>query len=348
MTPKERIYAIIKGASYDRPAVTPIFMAWSANFIGRTYRDYYLDGDVLVQAQLAVTKAFNLDQISAISDPWREASAYGMEFEYPPDGVGKPKDLLIKTQDDISKVKPFDIENAQRTKQRIESVRKMAAEVGQTHSVLGWVEGPLAEYADLRGVENTFLDLVDRPEMFIKAGRIIIQNAIAFAAAQVKAGADMIGIGDAVASLIAPDMYKEFVLPLEQKLIAAIHSARGRLTAEAGAAVKLHICGNIKNHISYMAQSGADIIDVDWMVPLAKARELVGPEVTLCGNFNPAGVLFEGSPQDVADAARQCLKAGGYKFILMPGCEVPPPTPEKNIRAFCPCDGCLIREELKC
>ncbi len=340
MTPKERIYAILKGASYDRPAVTPILMAWSANFIGRTYRDYYLDGNVLVQAQLGVIRAFNLDQISAISDPWREASAYGMEFEYPPDGVGKPKDLLIKTYDDISKVKPFDIENAERTKQRIESVRKMAAEVGQTHSVLGWVEGPMAEYADFRGVENTMLDLIDKPEIFIKAGRIIIQNAIAFAIAQVRAGADMIGIGDAAASLIAPNMYKEFVLPLEQKLIAAVH--------EAGAAVKLHICGNIKNHISYMAQSGADIIDVDWMVPLAKARELIGPEVTLCGNFNPAGVLFEGSPQDVADAARQCLKAGGYKFILMPGCEVPPATPEQNICAFCPCDGCLIRDELKC
>jgi uroporphyrinogen decarboxylase len=340
MTPKERIYAILRGGSYDRPAVTPIFMAWSANFIGHTYRDYYLDGDVLVQAQLAVIRAFNLDQISAISDPWREASAYGMEFEYPENGVGKPKDVLIKTQDDISKVKPLDIENAERTSQRIESVRKMAVEVGQTHSVSGWVEGPMAEYADLRGVERTFLDLIDKPEMFIKAGQVIIQNAIAFAAAQVRAGADMIGIGDAAASLIAPNMYKEFVLPLEQKLIAVVH--------EAGAAVKLHICGNIKNHISYMAQSGADIIDVDWMVPLAKARELVGPEVTLCGNFNPAGVLFEGSPQDVADAARQCLKAGGDKFILMPGCEVPPHTPEQNIRAFCPCEGCLIRDELKC
>ena len=338
MTSKERIYAILRGGSYDRPAVTPIFMAWSANFIGRTYRDYYLDGDVLVQAQLAVTRAFNLDQVSAISDPWREASAYGMEFEYPEEGVGKPKELLIKAYADISKVQPLDIENSERTKQRIESVRKMAAEVGQSHSVLGWVEGPMAEYADLRGVENTFLDLVDRPEMFIKAGRVIIQNAIVFAVAQVRAGADMIGIGDAVASLIAPGMYKEFILPLEQKLIAAIH--------EAGAAVKLHICGNIKNHISYMAQSGADIIDVDWMVPLAKARELVGPEVTLCGNFNPAGVLFEGSDQDVADAARQCLEAGGDKFILMPGCEVPPATPEQNIRAFCPCDGCLIRDEL--
>jgi MtaA/CmuA family methyltransferase len=215
----------------------------------------------------------------------------------------------------------------------------MAAEIGQTHSVLGWAEGPMAEYADLRGVESTFMDLIDRPKMFIKAGEVIVQNAIAFVTAQVKAGADMIGIGDAAASLIAPDMYKEFVLPLERKLIAAVH--------EAGAAVKLHICGNIVNHISYMAQSGTDIIDVDWMVPLKKARELAGPEITLCGNINPAGVLFEGSPQNVADAARQCLKDVPDKFILMPGCEVPPATPQENIRAFCPCDDCLIRDELK-
>jgi len=340
MTPKERIYAILKGASYDRPAVTPIFMAWAANFIGQTYRDYYLDGDVLVKAQLAVTRAFNLDQISAISDPWREASAYGMEFEYPANGVGRPKELFIKTHDDISRLRPFNIEKAERTKQRIESVRKMAAEVGQTHSVLGWVEGPLAEYADLRGVENAMLDLIDKPELFIKAGEIIVQNEVTFAVAQIKAGADMIGIGDSAASLIAPDMYAELVLPLEQKLIAAIH--------KAGAAVKLHICGNIKNIVRHIVKSGTDIIDVDWMVSLEKARELAGPQVTLCGNFNPAGVLFEGSARDVANAAKRCIKTGGERFILMPGCEVPPATPEQNIRAFCPCEGCLIREELNC
>ena len=103
MTPKERIYAILSGDPCDRPAVTPIFMAFAARFIGHTYRDYYLDGDVLTEAQLAVTRAFNIDQISTISDPWREASAYGMEFEYPPDGVGKPKDVLIKAPDIVEK-----------------------------------------------------------------------------------------------------------------------------------------------------------------------------------------------------------------------------------------------------
>ena len=339
MTPKERIYATLKGESCDRPAVTPIFMAWSANFVGHTYRDYYLDGDVLVKAQLAVTRAFNIDQISAISDPWREASAYGMEFDYPPNGVGKPKDVLIKTPDDISLVKPLDIENAERTKQRIDSVRKMAGHMGQTHSVLGWVEGPIAEYGDLRGIESTMMDLIDKPEMFVQAGEAIVENAIAFAVAQIEAGADMIGVGDAAASLVTPNMYAELVQPLEKKLIDAVH--------EAGGTVKLHICGNISNIVQFMPRSGADIIDVDSMVSLARARELVGPDVTLCGNFNPAGALFEGSPEDVAEEARECLRTVPDRFILMPGCEVPPATPEENIRAFCPCDGCLIREELK-
>jgi len=340
MTPKERINAILKGDSYDRPAVTPIFMAWASHFIGHTYRDYYLDGDILVEAQLAVTQAFNLDQISAISDPWREASAYGMEFEYPPEGVGRPKEVFIKTRSEILRVKRFDIENAERTKQRIESVRKMAAEVGQTHSVLGWVEGPMAEYGDLRGVESAMLDLIDEPEIFIEAGGVIIENAIAFAVAQIKAGADMVGVGDSAASLISPKMYSELVMPLERKLIAAIH--------EAGAAAKLHVCGNISNIVEYMVDSGTDVIDVDWMVSLVRARKLAGPDVTLCGNINPAGVLFEGSPDDVAEVAKACIESVPDKFILMPGCEVPPATPEKNIRAFCPCDGCLIGEELKC
>lgn len=339
MTPKERVYAILKGDSFDRPAVTPIFMAWAANYVGHAYRDYYLDGDVLVEAQLAVTRAFNLDQTSAISDPWREASAYGVEFDYPPDGVGKPKDTLIKTRDDISRLQLLDIENSERMKQRVESVGKMAGEVGQTHSVLGWIEGPLAEYADLRGLESALMDLMDKPQMFIEASDVIVQNAIAFALAQIKAGADMIGIGDAAASLIGGALYKQYVLPLEQNLIAAIH--------EAGAAVKLHICGNTIGIVQHMARTGADIIDVDWMNPLDKVRELVGPEVTLCGNFDPSAVLLQGSAEDVANAAKNCLKAGGDKFILMPGCEVPPATPEQNIRAFCPCEGCLIREELK-
>ena len=82
------------------------------------------------------------------------------------------------------------------------------------------------------------------------------------------------------------------------------------------------------------------------MVSIAEARQAVGPDVTLCGNFDPTAVLLQGTPEAVAEAARACLEADGSRFILQPGCEVPPGTPEDNIRAFCPCEGCLISKEL--
>lgn len=338
MNAKERIYATLKGEPTDRPAVTPIFMAWAANHVGHCYRDFYLDYKVLTKAQIAVTELFNIDQVSVISDPFREASAYGMEFDYPENGVGKYKEYFLRSPDDIVKLGQIDITGSRRTADRIEAVKVFAEKYRDTHSILGWVEGPIAEYSDLRGVESTLMDLIDKPHVFEQAAEIIVENAVNFARHQVNAGADMIGVGDAAASLISPDMYVEYVLPWERKLVEGIH--------DAGAAVKLHICGNISNNIEHMAKTGADIIDVDWMVSLEKARQKVGDSITLCGNFDPAGVLLQGTPQDVADAARSCLEAGGKRFILMPGCEVPPGTPRENLLSFCPCEGTLIGDIL--
>ena len=93
---KERIHAVIDGRPYDRTPITPIFMAWAAHFVGHTYRDYYLDGDVLVKAQLAVARNFGFDQVSAISDPWREHRPMVWRSIIRRRGVGKPAGVLIK------------------------------------------------------------------------------------------------------------------------------------------------------------------------------------------------------------------------------------------------------------
>lgn len=339
MTPRERLYAAVRGHPGDRVPVTPIFMAWAAHYVRRTYQEFYLNGDILAEAQVAVTRAFHVDQVSAISDPWREASAYGMEFDYPDEGVGIPKTPLIGSTEDLARLGPLDIDAAPRLADRVRGIEKMAAELSQTHSVLGWVEGPIAEYADLRGLQEAMIDLIDRPEIFRRTADMLVANAATFARAQIAAGADMIGVGDAAVSLIGPELYARHVFAWEKHLVESIH--------EAGAAVKLHICGNTAGIIGQMAATGADIIDVDWMVPLGHARQAVGPDVALCGNFDPAAVLLRGSADDVAAAARQCIADGGDRFILMPGCEVPPGTPEQNLCAFCPCDGCLIEDALR-
>ena len=339
MTPKERYHATIRGEPVDRIPVTPIFMAWSAHLIGRTYRDYYLDGDVLAEAQLAAARLFDTDQLSAISDPWREASGFGMEFDYPEQGVGIPRRYLLDSPADVAAMRVCEVDACPRMRQRVESVAKLASEVGQTHSVLGWVEGPLAEYADLRDVQQAMLDLATDPQMYLDAAEVIVETGIAFAQAQIDAGADVIGVGDAAASLIGPEMYVQHVFPFEKRLFDAIHNA--------GAAVKLHICGNIAGIIGHVAKTGPDVIDVDWMVPLAEAREKVGPEVALCGSFDPVAVLSQGTPSEIAEAARQNIADAGDRFILQPGCEVPQGTPQANISAFCPGEGCLIADALR-
>jgi hypothetical protein len=64
--------------------------------------DYYLDGDVLRESSVSRGPGIWLDQVSAISDPWREASDFGMEFDYPEQGVGKPLRHLIEKDSDVN------------------------------------------------------------------------------------------------------------------------------------------------------------------------------------------------------------------------------------------------------
>jgi uroporphyrinogen-III decarboxylase len=190
-----------------------------------------------------------------------------------------------------------DILKAPRVLDRIEGVRLLTAEVGKTHSVLGWVEGPMAEYSDLRGVETTLMDLMDRPGMFLEAGEILVEKAIAFAREQVKAGADMIGVGDAAASLIGPDLYSQFVLPLETKLIAGIHNA--------GATVKLHICGNVTPPSSTWPNRPTSSTAIGWL----RLEKPASMSAITCAATSILGVLVQ-APQTVAPPPTTSSKAG--------------------------------------
>lgn len=309
-------------------------MQYCARFIDRRFRDYYLHGDVLAEAQIAVARAYGTDHVTCMGEPWTESDSFGMRFEYPEDGVGIPQGFFLQSRDDVRKLRVVDPATAPRMQERVACLRKLVKDVGDTQCVVGWVEGPIAEYSDLRDVQTAMMDLLDDPAMFHEAAEVIVANALSFAKAQAAEGVDVIGVGDAAASLIGPELYAEHVLPWEQKLIAGLH--------DLGVFVKLHICGNIAKILPLMAKSGADIIDVDWMVPLADARRMVGNRITLAGNFDPSAVLLQGTPDRVADAARRCIADAGDRFILQPGCEVPPATPEANLMAFCPAGNATI------
>ena len=140
-----------------------------------------------------------------------------------------------------------------------------------------------------------------------------------------EAGADIIGLGDAVASQISPQMYRQFALPYEQRIFQAIH--------DMGGIARLHICGNTGNIIGEMVESGADIIDLDWMVDMGAAADAFGDRVSFCGNFDPVAVMLQGTPEDVYRATLSCLRASGDRSFNAAGCEIPDGTPHQNLHA---------------
>ncbi len=327
MNSYERYLAVLRGERADVLPRLPILMGYAATYIGRDYAAFASDYRVLVEANLRCARDFGFDQVSAISDPYRETSAFGAELEYMPDTppiclappLAETKELAVLRQPDPS--------TSPRMLDRIRAVESYREQVGGEYSILGWVEGPAAEAADLRGVETFLMDLFDDPPFCAALMHHCVDVGIAFARAQLDAGADTIGIGDAIVSQMSPAMYADLVYPEEKRLVDAIHAA--------GGLVRLHICGNITHQLPRLAELGVDILDLDWMVDVGRARSAVGAQTVLVGNLDPVRAVLYSTPEAIESAVRGVYERVGNPYMVGAGCEIPIGTPAENLEALC-------------
>ncbi|MBN2411737.1 uroporphyrinogen decarboxylase family protein [candidate division KSB1 bacterium] len=321
----ERFRKRLKGETVDRPPNFDIMMTFACHYINEPLCRYYQDYRVLCEANLAVLEAFDLDIVQAISDPYREAADFGAKIEFPENGLPICKEPLIRQESDLKRLVPVNPASGKRMNDRLEAVSLFRQHVGGQVPVMGWVEGAMAEAADLRGVSTVLMDIFERPEWLKELLEICVETGINFARAQIDAGADIIGLGDSVVSQVSPQQYEEFALPYQQRIFSAVK--------EMGAVPRLHICGNTSLILNQMAQSGAEIIDLDWMVDFGSAARLYGDYPVICGNFDPVKVLLQGTPALVKMETLKCLQTGGPRCINMAGCEVPFETPYDNLLA---------------
>jgi uroporphyrinogen decarboxylase len=298
-------------------------MMYAATNFGKTYTEFMTDYRVLVEANMRCLEMHDHDAVSVISDPYRETSAFGAKITF--DGNQSPKaEKLIQSPEDVVKLVNPDVYACERTFDRIKGVSYYRELLGSGFPLIGWVEGPLAETADLTGVSETMMNMIMEPDMVKDTQQICLQTAKDFAAAQIKAGSDIMGIGDAVCSQISLGMYDEFCLPLHKDLFDFIHAQ--------GALVKLHICGNITHLLPSLSKTGIDILDIDWMVDMAEAHRIMGPEVMICGNFDPVSIVMKGSRQLIKEKYLETACKIPYEnWIMMAGCEIPPATSVENM-----------------
>jgi len=326
MTPMERYEATLAGKETDALPCHPITMLFSSRYIGRKFYDYVMDYRVLVEAQLRMVEDFGVDCVQTISDPCREVHDLGGKCTYFEDEApsNERQFALLKEKTDLARLKLPDPLGGGRMHDRVKGVAAFREKVGKDMSVQGWVEGPMAMGVDLRGMDVIMMDTFDDPGFVNDLFAFTVEMEIAFARAQVQAGADTIGIGDAAASLINRETYHDLV-PHEKRLVDAIH--------QMGAKVRLHICGRTTHLVNDIATLGCDYVDIDFLCDLQKARAAM-PQTAILGNMEPSRYLLQGTPQSVSDKLAECHRICGSRFIVGAGCEVPKFSPHENVRAM--------------
>lgn len=323
----ERYLGIVEGEKVDFLARLPILMQFAAEYIGSDYGAFASDYRVLVEANTRCAEDFGMDQVSAISDPYRETQGFGAEIIYIKDGVPKCPHYPLEDSKDLSTLSQPNPLQSERMLDRIKAIRAFKDQFKDECSILGWIEGPAAEAADLRGLAKFFVDLMEDKPFIEELMDLCVEVGIEFARTQVDAGADTIGIGDAAASQVSPRVYRKFILPREKRLIQAIK--------EMGVLVRLHICGNITHLLPGIAELDIDLLDVDHMVDMIAVRKAVGDQVVITGNIDPVSGVLQGTPDSIRKVLFDIYKAVGNPYMVNAGCEIPSGTPAENLKALC-------------
>ncbi len=328
----DRVRGVIAGKPVDRLPAQPMAMMFAAQYAGVRYIDYTRDGSLLAEAQLKFARDFSVDCVLMCSDPAREViDIAGDEsvgwYETQGPAICEERAALL----DKTRLKSFRIPNplgGGRMHDRIRSIEICLNELRGETSIVGWVEGPLALAAELRGLNHVMTDFIDDPGFVYDLMDFTAEVAIGFADAQIRAGADTIGMSDAAASMIGPRHYARFLLPWQRRVLESVRKNHPQTI------LRLHMCGNTGLLIPQMATLAVDIFELDFPVDLPAARAALGPDRVILGNVSTITDLLEGTPERVRKAVRRCHETCGRHHIVGAGCELSPFTPPENLRAM--------------
>jgi MtaA/CmuA family methyltransferase len=328
MNGRERVLKFLDCKPVDRLPLMPVVMMFCAEQIGVKYGRYVEDFRVLAEAQMRTAEAFDFDIVSCLSDPAREAADCGAKVEFFEDQPAAivESDALLVDKTTLTRLQIPDPLGGGRMHGAVQGLALMKEEVGRDKAVMGWVEGPCAEAADLRGINTLMLDFFDDPAFVRDLFEFVLDMELRYAKAQAEVGVEIIGIGDAAASLVGPQIYDEFVWPFEKRLVEGLQ--------QLGVAVRLHICGNINAILEGVGRLGCAIVDLDYMVPIAAARAAMGADQVLLGNIDPVEQLRNATRDEVIAAIAECHRQAGDRYIIGAGCEVPRDTPLENVHAL--------------
>jgi uroporphyrinogen decarboxylase len=317
----EKTSPFLMAASGQAPEQTPV---WFMRQAGRSLPEYralrgtgsILDAiqtpEISAEVTLQPVRRYGVDAAILFSDIVVPVSAIGFGIDVVP-GRGPVAEHPFESRNDLTRLRPLEPEED--IPYVIETVQRVRAELDpEKTTLIGFAGAPftVASYLVEGGPSRTFTKvkalMYQDPELWNDLANALADLSIAFIRAQVEAGAQALQLFDSWAGALSPQEYERFAFPVTKRVMSEL--------ADLGVPRILFGLGT-GELLTQMATSGADVIGVDWHVPLDVASTRIGDH-PVQGNLDPA--LCFAPVEDLEAATRDILRRGasapGHIFNL--------------------------------
>ena len=333
LTPRERLLRACRGQPVDRP---PVWLMRQAGRYLPEYRrvrgdmpflDFCRSVDRAVEVSLQPVDLVGSEAVILFSDIFVPIPALGVEVDFRPGPVvAEP----LRSLDQVERLRAPDPRES--VPFVFEILRRLRRELAPREvPLLGFSGAPftLAAYL-VEGHGSPQFPVLRRmlyqaPDVLRALITRLTDLVVRYLDAQIEAGAEVVQLFDTWAGLLGEAEYREWVLPSHREIAAKLGRARAPLILFVGGGGHL---------VDPMAESGADVLSLDWRVDLAGAARRVGSRVSLQGNLDPCAL--SAPPDEIARRVRELADAGrsARGHILNLGHGVLPETPVEGVRAF--------------
>ena len=311
----------------DRIPAYPIMGQCNAQLVGASIKEFLLNPDIFVKAQVAAYERYKPDIIVMQGDLLQDVEALGNELKFPEDSMCISSKVALEDKGKLSSLKPVDPRKDGRMPAYLEALAE-AKKIITDSIVSAVIAGPWTIAIGLREADQLLRDAMKDPDYVHELMEFTTQQSIMFGEAvyPLKVGLSY-SEAPASCSLISPKIYRNFIFPYHKRVVDHFK--------EKKVGVGLHVCGFATPILEDMVNTGVTNISIDAPSDLAKAVEVARGKAVVLGNVN-TNIFYSGTREQMAQAIKDCLalapKDSGY--ILSSGCEVPGVAPPEKIDWF--------------
>jgi len=239
--------------------------------------------ELITEITLQPLRRYDVDAAVLFSDIVVPLRAVGVGVDIKP-GVGPVVERPFRTASDIDRLRalePADVPYIS------EAVKSLVGELGGK-PLIGFAGGPftlasyLIEGGPSKNHDRTRAVMYGNPELWHALMGRLTAIATAFLQVQVEAGASAVQLFDSWAGVVSPQDYRTAILPHTKRIFESL--------APFGVP-RIHFGVGTGELLGLLGEAGADVVGVDWRIPLDEAARRVGGGKALQGNLDPAALL---------------------------------------------------------